>query len=299
MARGAVLLILFAGACEAPTRCEVDEQCPAQLVCGDEGVCGAPGTRFFAISQLGIPGTDGMTARGFDLDGITSTGEGTGCVERARDYTSADDPSVTGVDNVIARFVDELGRDTPCTDGLSPEDCIAERMTSHISTGSTLRVIELDGLESWRTDSEVEVVVHGASVPGCPPGAQCAPELEGRTLAAGQRFDLVEPNVATGTGAIDDGILTVALAGAFTVELDQHFLLRDPSVAARVDADGLHDILVGGGVAYADLCIEGFCESDSIEEADLDPDPRDPTRCRRVSMTFSAAAVPAYDQSSF
>jgi hypothetical protein len=288
--------VLVGAACGAPEPCEIDENCPLDLVCGADGLCGSPATRFFAVSELGIVGIDGTTTRGFDLDGVISTGEGPTCVDRSRDYTSADDPSITGVDNGFGGRLDALAGVPEC-EGRSPEDCARALMTGRVADGTTLVVIEIRDFESWRTDSNVDVIVYDARVPGCPIDERCPPDLDGGTLAPDQRFEIAASGAARGGGVIDEGKLRVAFDAPILLRGEPDMSLRNARLEAQIGAGGLDDVLIGAALALSDLCPPAQCLPASMpspfEAADLDPDPRDPSRCRSVSVTVSATAVPA------
>lgn len=298
-----VLLVVLAGCTSPPIACERDGDCPAELACGGDGLCGSgPVTRLFVISRLAIPGTDGTHARGFDLDGVVSDGTGTGCVERARDYVSLDDPAVSGVDNWMATVLPTIATNI-CAEGAPHEPCVEELIASSIAEGSTLIAIELGDLDSYRDDAEVDVVFHRARIPGC--SASCAPELDGGALAADQRYVL--EHVAEGSGAIDDGVLRASFEGPLPIEMRLELplvlILRDGRLEAGVDAAGLHDAVVGGGYAFDDIpypiCDPGPCDPSTHPlalQADLDPDPADPTTCRRLSVALTFSAVPALER---
>jgi hypothetical protein len=145
-----------------------------------------PQTRRYVLSAIRIPEPMGTTAVGFNLDGMNSDGTGTTCVELSPDYTSINDAPETGVDNALGSLVPQLGMllGDSCPMGTPAADCLSALIGQQITEGKLLIVMEVRDINSFVTDSSIEVQLYLGTVPG---GG--APMLAGSTLAPDQAFE--------------------------------------------------------------------------------------------------------------
>ncbi|MEZ4475240.1 MAG: hypothetical protein R3F60_31495 [bacterium] len=111
-----------------------------------------------AVQRRGGPGV----APGFDLDGLDSDGlDGTGC--RHPDFEGPD--GAPGIDNQLATLMPILrATEARAIDGLLQES---------VNGGSILFLVQLDGLDDWRDDDAVGLVLQSGAGrrPSSPPTA--------------------------------------------------------------------------------------------------------------------------------
>jgi hypothetical protein len=246
----------------------------------------------YVISALRWETSDGDVARGFDLDGIDSPGGGTSCVDRERDYVSPD--GSRGIDNAMADLIPSFGPLLGC----APDDrgaCVQGFFAGALADGTAMWAIEIAPTGS----NEADVVVYGATLPGCSPAVSCAPELAEGSLAPGQAFALEE--LARGPGTLVGGHLSARLDALLelalvTPELELPLPVHGARLEADVDRDGLRGGMLGGGleVRLVVECIHPPCPPPTaLAFADLVPSASDPTACERLSTAFSFEGVPA------
>lgn len=259
-------------------------------------------TDTFVISALRIDAPDGDRAVGFDLDGVASSGEGAGCVDRVADFRSSDEPAREGIDNQLAAMVETLAMlPPPCTETEGAE-CLAESLTRAIVEHPTLWLIEVAGIDSYVADDHVEVTVFSAST-------TAPPVLVDGRLAPGQTFH--GEAVARDLDArIVDGRLDAALDAPvpFVLVLDEEgtpFPLERARISIPVMSPlGLSGAVIGGAVPLRSvldmLCPPIGCDPVGDPPAlgfDLDPSPEDPGHCDGLSaaLTFDAVAAQRAD----
>ena len=242
----------------------------------------------------------GSVASGFDLDGVSSTGEGSepgSCSHQ--DFTSAaGDP---GLDNQLWRV---LG----CIEGYQPGGTIDEYAVENIKSGGRTILIEITDLDDWRDDDDVGVAIY--SSPDTIPASANGTLLSGGSLGVmpGSKYHTVT------RGTLVDGVVT---AGPVDVRLDfdGQFLdselhLQEARVQLALTPDGGLSGLLGG---YWDIesVYETYARQATrsgaffvgfrcpalyaglLRVADRYPDPKTGA-CTAVSTAFRIAAIPAF-----
>jgi hypothetical protein len=255
-----------------------------------------PVTNTYVISALRIDAPDGDRAVGFDLDGVTSTGEGAGCIDRVADFRSPDEPIREGIDNQLAAVVEAIAMLTPTCADTEGTECLAENLTRAITEHPTLWLIEVAEIHSYLADDHVEVTVFRASF-------TAPPVLVDGRLARGQTFH--GEAVARDLDArIVDGRLDATLDAPvpFVLALDEVEGTPFPLERARISIAQMHPLglsgaVIGGAVPLRSI-VEMICPPIDCDPAgpgffDLDPSPDDSSRCDGVSaaLTFDAVAA--------
>ncbi len=258
---------------------------------GCERAADAGSERSAVMSSMVFERGDPMTqvSRGFDLDGVVSTGEDVGSCFR-RDYTDPD--GRRGVDNqagTLFRIVD--GATNNALDPL---------LQGAINNGQMLLGMTFEGLDDWRNDGCVTVVFR--RLRGSPRVGADMRIVQGMTFSAmaGEVAGRVQ-------GAVRDGVFE---AGPFELVLpvsvlDANFILNVHDTRARMTLteEGYVEGIIGGGLVAEEVAMIasglGIPEStralagDAVRRnTDLAPD-ADGT-CRQISGAFVFSARPAF-----
>ena len=236
------------------------------------------------FADLVAPGV----APGFDLDGLDSDGlDGTGC--RHPDFEGPD--GAPGIDNQLATLMPILrATEARAIDGLLQES---------VNGGSILFLVQLDGLDDWRDDDAVDLVLQS--------GAGPTPYLTTDGLIESDQTFALDPDARPNptTATLVDGTLT---AGPFDVllpvsVLNASFDLVMPigMVQLTFNPDGSADGLFGGALPIStvldlagsiDTSIRDLATNLLISRADLLPDADG--RCTAISAWWTVHAERAF-----
>lgn len=267
--------------------------------CGDEPAPPLNEARTYVVATLAVPELVGTgraaLAAGFDLDGEVSTGqvvpgEGVPCVDGVPDFLSASEPGEMGVDNALVGVL-------PSLEMLLAGETLSLALQRQVLEGDLLLLLEIDDIDSYEDDDEVELQLFVGSVPD-----GSAPLLRGGALASGQVFDGVAVG-ASSLGAIVDGhlVATTSMVGLPIVPGAQ-IVARDVELRALITPTALVDGAIGGAfrvselAALADAIMPGLGEGITTvlgPAADLDPALLDPRTCESISFGMSFGAVDA------
>ena len=263
-----------------------------------------PQTRRYVLSAIRIPEPMGTSAVGFNLDGMNSTGDGTTCVELSPDYTSINDAPETGVDNALGSLVPQLGMllGDSCPMGTPAADCLSALIGQQITEGKLLIVMEVRDINSFVTDSSIEVQLSLGTVPG---GG--APMLAGSTLAPDQAFDVMAVGTPV-TGAITAGrmavttpLLTISIVtDSLTLDLN----IRNAQVRGTFGpmGNGIVNGAIGGSLRVSDIAMAAESIMPGLSAtvmsvlggiADMEPQSADPTTCDSLSVGIAFDGVNA------
>lgn len=268
--------------------------------CGDESPAGPTGCERpvdASVEQSAVMTTlhfergDTMTltSPGFDLDGVTSTGQDVGSCFR-RDFTDPD--GRRGVDN-------QAGTLFRLIDGAT-NNAIDPLLQGAINNGQVLLGISFEGLDDWKNDGCVSVTFRLLS--GMPRVGSDMRIVQGMTFASapGPVAGRVETSVR-------DGVLE---AGPFELTLpvsilDARFTLNvhNARVRMRLSEEGGVEGVIGGGLVAEEIAMiaGGLNIQTSVYEVasravrantDLAPD-ADGT-CTQISAAFTFTARPAF-----
>lgn len=225
-------------------------------------VCGTSAIGF-ALLGIDVPEAEISTAPGFNLDGLSSTGAGTSCVDLAADYIS---PSgEMGVDNAYASLVPTFGAllADSCPPGTPAADCVGTLLRQAQERGDFQLGIVIERLETLPNDSDVGVSL-----------------WRGRGRLDVATYELI----ASGAGTVVSGSLRVTFPGATPEWAPADALTGAPStrttLAGQLTCAGLARSTIGGAWALDDIANNAEAMEpglgDSVRSAlagstDLDP----------------------------
>ncbi|MEZ4257152.1 MAG: hypothetical protein R3A78_15800 [Polyangiales bacterium] len=211
---------------------------------------GGGDTYFYVVSQAGLgsinSSTTPKTAPGFNLDG-SDTNES--CASGAEDYQSGSPDNVTGVDNQLLVVADGVK-------DLLAEFNLDELLAMGILDGDIVLLFEVSGVNSLTDDDSVTLKAYLGAVPGqSSDGGDAKPMSNGTSLTAGQTFNLRGAALATATGSISGGRITVK-ASSLPLNipaLGEVIALTLKNVEMRFDitSSGLARGVIGGSVTTA------------------------------------------------
>lgn len=261
-------------------------------------------TRSYAVSRFAPPTRE--EAFGRDMDELDSGPAGSmalsaTCEAFQPDIESADDPPRPGVDNALLRWVPNLAAvQTDCPGG-RVNGCVSAQLAEDLAERRLSGVVELDGLDDWRHDPEVDVLLELA-VDG-------APTVQMRGV--GEVFDgellvaLGDATIPSGAAAFDGlprELRGVQLRGEVTEERLAVALSGWTPVDAYVDQlvdNGTADGFAEYGRGLRDLFGQPPREETTPREllrdlllavADLDPSPTATDFCRGLSFGYRLEA---------
>ncbi|MEZ4405572.1 MAG: hypothetical protein R3A52_03610 [Polyangiales bacterium] len=282
------------------SRCVAVALCAALAGCGDDGPatpsgCARPtdagGEQSAVMTSLLFErgDTTARVSRGFDLDGVVSTGQDVASCFR-QDYTDPD--GRRGVDNQAATLFRII--DGATNNALDP------LLQGAINNGQVLLGLTFEGLDDWRDDACVSVTFRRLT--GSP---RVGSDMR---IVRGMTFDAIPGEIAGhAVGAVRDGVFE---AGPFELVLpiavlDARFIinLHGTRVRLSLSEEGNVEGLVGGGIV-ADESARiasglGLPESaralagDTVRRnTDLAPDAEG--ACTQISGAFTFLARPAF-----
>ncbi|MDX2089606.1 MAG: hypothetical protein SFX73_17255 [Kofleriaceae bacterium] len=253
------------------------------------------------MSDLSIPTNTGTMGVGFNLDGQVDDGTGTTCAELTPDLTSTI-TSATGVDNAFAALVPQLERT------LLMGRMIGALVGEQITAGSFILLMEVSDINSYTSDSAVQVRLILGRVPGCVSGmpATCMPMVSGATIAPGQTFEQVMVLGSAVSGSIAGGRMTVStpsLPLALSIGSSSLTLtIRNASIGAAISASALTNGEIGGSLQIEELAVSaeslmagaGATVRTVVGAvADLEPTTADPATCASIGIGATFNAVDA------
>lgn len=260
-----------AGLRDAGPRAEPDAAAPPDAG-GPPPACGARALAF-SLREPDLPPAVGAVAAGFDLDGLSSTGEGPDCVGFTPDYTSP--TGETGVDNGLATLV-------PTLEMLGGEAPLSAALRRGQDGGEWDLAVVIDRLDTLTNDDDVVVALY-------------------RLDAGGAAYEAI----ATTTAAVAGGVLRASFPGAvppWVGETSQVFAAPTTrtTLSARISCTGLSQVTLGGAIAVEDIAIRADAIMPGLGDtvrgvfggvADLDPRVVDSTTCDSISLAYTFGAT--------
>jgi len=266
------------------------------VACGGDDDGGGPTpeaqTVAYVLSTAAIPQPDGSMSVGFNLDDLVSPGdmEAESCVEQAEDYTSA--VNGAGVDNGFSGIASLL-------EGMI-EGGIAGALEAQIAEGGFLLIMEVSDVNSFATDSSVNVHLFLGTVEG---GTVMVGD--GGRIAAGQSFTVMQ-EIATVAGSIEGGRVIVDDVNLplrlNVMDMDLNLTLRAASLSAQISPTGLGAGEIGAYLLLSDIVMvaQQFGLGDMINEefiANIAPPDinaeGDTSECEALSLGLTFEAVGA------
>ncbi len=230
-----------------------------------------------------------LTSPGFDLDGVTSTGQDVGSCFR-RDFTDPD--GRRGVDN-------QAGTLFRLIDGAT-NNAIDPLLQGAINNGQVLLGVTFEGLDDWRSDGCVAVTFR--ILTGMPRVGADQRIVQGMTFASAPGPVAGRVEAAVRDGVIEAGPFELTLPVSI---LDARFTLNvhDARVRLRLSEEGNVEGVIGGGLVAEEIAMiaGGLNIQTSVYEvatravrANTDLAPNAEGNCTQISAAFTFTARPAF-----
>jgi hypothetical protein len=246
---------LILAACAGGTSSPTASHDATADVHADAGGSKPIGRKLFVLDTVLFTRVSQGVAKGFDLDGKTSTADDSDTCNKA-DFKSPDGAS--GIDNQFATLVPLIEQT-----GIA---AVEKLLQASIESGGILLGIELNGVDDLYNDAEVTVHVRAGY--GLPLLGTDGRLLTGQTFHVSPR----DPAALAGKASIKDGVLDV---GPFDVDLPVQVFGNDYTLAGRgarvrfriVDGSRIEAGVLGAGITLTSL--QKIAETATQDQGDI------------------------------